>query len=133
MLSHHAIDFGRMTYQPFTGVPCAYQLHYHFCFQTKFSRSRFSHPGARDHLAASLESICNHSKYHLLGRSVEEDRLYCLVSLRADDIVSMVARPLKSNLAREFNLQFPADTKDRSLWSIGYYVGRLGPHAVFRR
>ena len=40
----------------------------------------------------------------------------------------MVARTLKSNLAREFNLQDAniGDDKDRSLWSIGYYVGSVG-------
>src|SRR5262249_29039021 len=118
-----------MSYRPFKGVPCAYHLHYHFCFQTKFSRPRFSLPQAEEQLAASLQSICSHSKYHVLGHGVEKDRLYCLISLRPDDVVSMVARTLKSNLAREFNLQVAdvkGETKDRSLWSIGYYVGSVG-------
>jgi len=115
-----------MTYQPFIGVPCAYHLHYHFCFQTKARRTRFSQNGAPQSLASTLESICSNCKYHLLGFNVEEDRLYCLLSLRPDDVVSVVARTLKSNMAREFNLQFPDDTRDRSIWSIGYYVGSVG-------
>jgi putative transposase len=115
-----------MTYQPFTGVPCAYHLHYHFCFQTKARRARFSQDSAPQALASTLESICHHCKYHLLGHSVEEDRLYCLLSLKPDDVVSVVSRTLKSNMAREFNLQFPDNTKDRSTWSIGYYVGSVG-------
>jgi len=94
-----------MSYSPFNGVPCAYHLHYHFCFQTKFSRPRFSLPAAEARLAASLNSICNNKKYHLLGHNVERDKLYCLISLRPDDVVSVIARTLKSNLAREFNLQ----------------------------
>jgi putative transposase len=118
-----------MSYSPFNGVPCAYHLHYHFCFQTKFSRPRFSLPAAEERPAASLESICNNKKYHLLGQSVERDKLYCLISLRPDDVVSAVARTLKSNLAREFNLQAAnpkGNTTDSALWSIGYYVGSLG-------
>lgn len=113
-----------MEYSPFTGVPCAYHLHYHFCFQTKFNRPRFSDQEARECLTSSLESICDHSKFHLLGHNIEDNKLYCLVSLRSDHIVSAVARTLKSNLAREFNLQIPAG--DRTLWSIGYYVGSVG-------
>jgi REP element-mobilizing transposase RayT len=107
-----------MDYNPFNGVRCAYHLHYHFCFQTKFNRPRFSERKASEDLAASLEPICNHGKYHLLSHSVEKDRLYCLVSLRADDVVSVVARTLKINLARQFNLLFPPGTENRSLRSI---------------
>jgi putative transposase len=113
-----------MDYSPFTGVPCAYQLHYHFCFQTKFNKPRFAAQPSREQLAASLESICDHNKYHLLGHSIEDDRLYCLISLKPDDIVRAAARTLKSNLAREFNLVEPA--KGSALWSIGYYVGSVG-------
>jgi REP element-mobilizing transposase RayT len=113
-----------MEYRPFTGVPCAYHLHYHFCFQTKFNRPRFLAPAAGEVLASSLESVCDHSKFHLLGHSIESDRIYCLVSLRPDDVVSSVARTLKTNLAREFNLKTRAE--DRTLWSIGYYVGSVG-------
>jgi len=29
-------------------------------------------------------------------------------------------------MAREFNLQFPSTSRDRSVWSIGYYVGSVG-------
>jgi putative transposase len=115
-----------MTYQPFIGVPCAYQLHYHFCFQTKGRRARFSQDGTLQFLASTLESICHHCRYHVLAHSVEDDRLYCLLSLKPDDVVSVVSRTLKSNMARQFNLQFPNDKQERSIWSIGYYVGSVG-------
>lgn len=115
-----------MGYKPFTGLPCAYHLHYHFCFQTKFNRPRFSLPTAEEHLVTSLDSICKQSKYRLLGHRLEDNRLYCLVSLKPDDAVSAVARTLKSNLAREFNLRYPDAGRDSSLWSIGYYVGGVG-------
>src|SRR5713226_4743773 len=117
-----------MDYRPFNGVPCAYHLHYHFCFQTKFNRPRLSFLKAEEHFAATLKSICDGSRYHALGHSVETYRLYCLISLRADDVVSVVARTLKSNLAREFNLQVGGLNSDegRALWSIGYYVSSVG-------
>jgi len=113
-----------MSYNPFSGVPCAYHLHYHFCFQTKLSRPRFSSPGTAKNIAATLGAICNNKKHHLLGHTLERDRLYCLISLKPDDAVSDVARTLKTNLAREFNLK--EKTKDRPLWSIGYYAGSVG-------
>lgn len=115
-----------MDYKPFTGVPCAYHLHYHFCFQTKFNRPIFSSPESAARLTAALEPVCNHSKYHLLGHTVERDRLYCLVSLKADHVISQVARTLKSNLARRFNLDLPEKDRNHPLWSIGYYVGSVG-------
>jgi REP element-mobilizing transposase RayT len=122
-------DFGSMNYRPFNGVPCAYHLHYHFCFQTKYSRPRFAFPEADEWLAATLQSICHHNRYHLLGHSVEKDKVYCLISLKPDDVVSVAARALKSNLARQFNLQMAdakGENKEPALWSIGYYVGSIG-------
>jgi hypothetical protein len=50
-------DFCSMNYRPFNGVPCAYHLHYYFCFQTKFSRPRFGFAEADERLAAALQSF----------------------------------------------------------------------------
>jgi putative transposase len=119
MIHHHIFD----------GVRCAYHLHYHFCFQTKFNRQRFATQPVKDCLAQSLQSVCSYNNYHLLGHSIEDDRLYCLISLKPDAVVSTVARTLKSNLARQFNLQMPDFEREPSqgpLWSIGYYVGSVG-------
>ena len=99
------------------------------CFQTKFIWPRFSFPGAEKRLAASLESICKYKKYHLLGHSVEKDKLYCLISLKPDDAVSVAARTRKCNLAREFNLQdrnVNREASESSLWSIGCCFGSVG-------
>jgi putative transposase len=117
-----------MRYRLFKDLPCGYQLHYHFCFQTKYNQRIFAGPERRARLADSLSSICDRNGYHLLGNSIEDDRLYCLISLKPDHIIAAVSRILKT-LAREFNLHFPvlaAGTKDRALWSIGYYVGGVG-------
>lgn len=76
-------------------------------------------------VSASLESICEINGYHLLGARLEDDKLYCLLSLKPDHVVSTIARTVKGNISREFNLQMPPGG-DRSVWSIGYYVGSRG-------
>jgi putative transposase len=48
------------------------------------------------------------------------------VSLKADHVVSQVARTLKSNLARRFNLDLREKDRNHPLWSIGYYAGSVG-------
>jgi len=115
-----------MEWRPFKDVPCAYQLHFHFCFQTKSDRSRFSLPATADYLKQGLDLICERNHYHRLGHNVQNDRLYCLLSLKPEHTVSTVAGVVKSNLAREFNLRFGNRDKTEPLWSIGYYVRSVG-------
>jgi len=118
-----------MDYRPFKRLPSTYQLHYHFCFQTKFDRAVFASWEHEEFLAEALRSICERNHYHLLDHKSELDKLFCLLSLRPEYNISDVARIVKTNLAREFNQRFAelATTfKDRALWSIGYYVGSVG-------
>jgi len=118
-----------MDYQPFKDAHCAYSLHYHFCFQTKFNRPIFTTQQNVETLSSSLIAICDNKDYHLLEHRIEANKLFCLVSLRPDHIIAEVCRVLKGNLSREFNLQFPElanSFKDRALWAQGYYVRSIG-------
>lgn len=118
-----------MDVKPFKDIPCAYTLHYHFCFQTKFSRSVFQTEQHRQCLSDSLAEICQNKNYHLLEHTIEPGKLYCLLSLRPEQVVADVCRTSKGNLSREFNLRFAElalTFKDRALWAHGYYVRSVG-------
>ena len=118
-----------MTFKPFQDIHCAYQLHYHFCFQTKFRRPIFFAPEHADCLAQALSSICERNNYHLLDQRTEQGVFYCLLSLRPEHTISAVVRTSKTNLSREFNIRFAAlasSFKQNALWSRGYFVRSVG-------
>jgi putative transposase len=118
-----------MIYKPFQDIHCAYQLHYHFCFQTKFRRPIFSAPEHAECLAQTLSSICERNNYHLLEQRTDQRMFYCLLSLRPEHTISDVARTSKTNLSREFNTRFAAlasSFKQNALWSRGYFVRSVG-------
>lgn len=119
-----------MWMEPFSDLQWAYQLHYYLCFRTRWRAKQFSEGKQEDLLSSLLAEVCGQHDYHLLKHKVYPDHLRCLLSLRPNHSISGVINKLKSNVSREFCLEFGLQAP---LWATGYLahtVGRVRIKAV---
>lgn len=106
----------------------AYQLHYHFLFQTRRNRPVFQDEVAK-RISTLLDEIANRRMYHVLGAQVKPDRLELLLSLKPFHSPSRTARMIKGSISRALFAQFPDLERQigtRHLWGASYWVASTG-------
>jgi putative transposase len=116
--------------EPLTELRWAYQLHYYICFRTRWRRKEFREANKETSLSRALAEVCGNHDYHLLQHKVYPDHLRCLLSLKPDQVISIVINKLKSNVSREFCSEYSLEPP---LWATGYLarsVGRMSIQAV---
>ena len=119
-----------MLLEPYTQIKWAYQLHFYICFRTRWRRGAFGDVKREASLSRLFAEISTHHDYHPLQHKVYHDHLRCLLSLKPDQSISNVINKLKSNMSREFCLEFGLEAP---LWAAGYLarsVGRVRIQAV---
>jgi putative transposase len=107
----------------YSGIKWAYQLHFYICFRTRWRCRVFSEAKAAASLSRLLTEISTNHDYHLLQHRIYHDHLRCLVSLKPDQSISSVINKLKSNISREFCLEFGLEAP---LWATGYLARSIG-------
>ena len=119
-----------MFLETYTGIEWAYQLHFYICFRTRWRRCAFGEAKREASLSRLLAEISTNHGYHLLQHRIYHDHLRCLLSLKPDQSISGAINKLKSNMSREFCLEFGLEAP---LWATGYLarsVGRVRIQAV---
>lgn len=113
---------------PYSELNAAYQLHYHFLFQTRRNRNVFVGP-VKSRLAELLEEIAGRRMYHILGLEIKYDRLETLLSLRPFHSASRTVRMVKGAMSRALFKEHPdleQQIGTRHLWGASYWVATSG-------
>jgi putative transposase len=113
----------------FAALTAAYQLHFYFCFKTRYLHPLIAIPDRRVLVDEVLQQVCAREGYHMLDIDIDSDQLRLLLSLKPSQSVSKVVQMLKGNTSRQYGLSFPRDLeihRSNTLWSTGYYARTSG-------
>jgi REP element-mobilizing transposase RayT len=113
----------------FAALTAAYQLHFYFCFKTRYLRPFLEKREQGLLVDEVLQDVCTREDYHLLESDISQDQLRLLLSLKPAHSVSRVANMLKGNTSRQFGMNCPDILKSqgsKTLWSRGYFAQTSG-------
>jgi putative transposase len=100
----------------------AYELRYHFCWQTHSRQPWFEDPALVEVAEAALADVAERYEIHLLKSSFKPTCLRTLLSLRPGMSPSSIARLVKGNIISRVRPM----TAGRRLWSRGWFVRSNG-------
>ena len=109
---------------PFSLLRSAYQLHYYFCFRTKYDKPILE-SDIRASIDRQLKEIFEYCDFHLLERDLGENHLRLVVSLRPEHSVAEAIKKIKGNLSRLLCAEYEKLEAGR-LWSRGYFAKSVG-------
>jgi putative transposase len=118
-----------MTTPPFTTLNAAYQLHFYFCFKTRYLKPLFSTEAEHALLRNVIDDVCVREQYHLLKARISPEHLRFLLSMKPEQTISHAVKMLKGNLSREFGAAFPQQLmkqKTSTTWARGYFARSSG-------
>jgi putative transposase len=113
----------------FAALTAAYQLHFYFCFKTRYLRPFLEERAQRLLIDEVFQEVCSREDYHLLESKLSDDQVRLLLSLKPSQSVSQVANLLKGSSSRQFGLKFRESLEvqgSKSLWSRGYFAQTSG-------
>lgn len=115
---------------PYTDLDrnAAYQLHYHFLFQTRRNRPVFEGEVA-DRIGDLFNDIADRRMYHILEAQIQPDRLETLLSLRPFHSPSRTVRMIKGPISHDLFATFPELEQQigtHHLWGASYWVASSG-------
>jgi putative transposase len=109
---------------PFKSPSAAYQLHYYISLKTKRNKPLLT-ASIRASLEDHLNAICEHCRFHLLGRNSYENHLRLVLSLRPEHSVAEAVKKIRGNLSRSLCAEYSA-LEAGKLWSRGYFAKSTG-------
>lgn len=120
-----------------TGRHCAFELHVHLVFVTKYRRKVFSKHVLK-RLSEIFFSICCDFEADLVEFDGEGDHVHLLVNYHPKISISKLVNSLKGVSSRFLRQEFPNLQKHylkEQLWSPSYYAGSCGgaPIDVIRK
>jgi len=111
----------------FKALEAAYQLHYYLYFKTHYLKPTLADPRTRTLVDSVFEEVCAREHYSLLERSIDENHLRLLISLRPQHTVSDVVKKLKGNLQHQYLKEH-----SEKLLGKGYFARTSGRVSVER-
>ena len=120
------------------GRHCAFQMHVHLVFVTKYRRGVFTKE-VLDDLRDIFTGVCKDFEAGLVEFDGEEDHVHLLVNYKPKVAVSNLVNSLKGVSSRMIRQkQYPSIRKKLwggALWSPSYFAGSCGgaPIAVIRQ
>lgn len=112
-----------------TGRHCAFALHAHLVFVTKYRRAVFTGAHLR-RLEEILRAVCADFECDLVEFNGEADYVHLLVSFPPKVAVSRLVNSLKGVSSRRLRQEFPELARHywraRRLWSGSYFAGSVG-------
>lgn len=111
------------------GRHCAFVLHVHFVFVTKYRRNVFT-KSMLDDLKGTFTSVCSDFEADLVEFDGEDDHVHLLVNYPPKVAVSNLVNSLKGVSSRMLRKKHLESIKNKlwggSLWSPSYFAGSCG-------
>lgn len=111
----------------FKALEAAYQLHYYLYLKTHCLKPTLADPRTRTLVDSVFDEVCAREKYKMLERSIDENHLRLLISLRPNHTVSEVVRKLKGNLQHRYLKEYSG-----KLLGKGYFARTSGKVSLER-
>jgi len=111
-----------------TGRHCAFNLHAHLVFVTKYRKALFS-PGILKYLRQVFESICEMFESELIEFNGEKDHVHLLVHYPTKVSISKLVNSLKGVSSRFLRKEYSGIRKKYwkgGFWSPSYFAASCG-------
>ena len=120
-----------------TGRHCAFSLHCHLVFVTKY-RHRVFRAEHLDRLEQIMSAVCADFECELVEFNGESNHVHLLVTFPPKVAISRLVNSLKGVSSRRLRQEFPALARHYwkgRLWSASYFAGSVGgaPISILRQ